>query len=405
MSISPAQRSNALRLSSTVSRIGASATLAASEKARQLRAKGIDVLDLGPGQPDFDTPEAICAAGIRAIREGRTRYTPVAGIPELREAVASLYSSRDGIPYRTDETMITAGGKQGLHNFFMSVLDPGDEVIVPTPYWVSIPEQVKLAGGRPVIVDTDEADGFELHADTIAAACTERTRVIVVNTPNNPSGAVIDGGEMLKLAELALERGVLLLVDECYATLVYEGAEHVTPLCLGEEAKDVTVVCGSCSKSYAMTGWRIGYLAGPREIIAACVRLQGHTTSNPASVSQYAALEAMTGDQTPVRKMLATFAERRDRVLPRIRALPGVECVEPKGAFYAFPNVSALFSEQYPTSAELAGYFIDHAHVVTVPGVAFGRDGFLRMSYATSMETLEQALDRLETACAALAAG
>ena len=394
-----------MRLSGTVSYIGASATLAASEKARQLRAEGINVLDLGPGQPDFDTPEAICAAGIRAIREGRTRYTPVAGIPELREAVANLYSAREGVSYRTDETMITAGGKQGLHNFFMSVLDSGDEVIVPTPYWVSIPEQVKLAGGEPVTVDTDEAGGFELHADTIAAACTERTRVIVVNTPNNPSGAVIDGGEMLKLAELALERGVLLLVDECYAALVYEGAEHVTPLCLGEEAKEVTVICGSCSKSYAMTGWRIGYLAGPPEIIAACVRLQEHTTSNPSSVSQYAALEAMTGDQTPVRQMLATFAERRDRVLPRIRALPGVECVEPKGAFYAFPNVSALFSEPYPTSAELAGYFIDHAHVVTVPGTAFGRDGFLRLSYATSMETLERALDRLETACADLAAG
>jgi len=405
VSISPAKRNDVLRLSSTVSRIGASATLAASEKARQLRAKGMDVLDLGPGQPDFATPEAIREAGIRAIREGHTRYTPAAGIPELREAVASLYTLREGVTYRTDETMITAGGKQGLHNFFMSVLDPGDEVIIPTPYWVSIPEQVKLAGGQPVAVDTAEADAFELRTEAIAAACTDRTRVIVVNTPSNPSGAVVGGDEMRQLAELAIERGILLLLDECYADLVYEGAEHVTPLCFGEEAKAVTVVCGSCSKSYAMTGWRIGYLAAPREIIAACVRLQGHTTSNPASVSQYAALEALTGDQTPVRQMLATFAERRDRVIPRIRSLPGVECVEPKGAFYAFPNVSALFSEQYPTSTELAGYFIDEAHVVTVPGVAFGRDDFLRMSYATSMETLDRALDRLETACAVLAAG
>ena len=405
MSISAAKRNDATRLSGTVSRIGASATLAASEKARQLRANGIDVLDLGPGQPDFDTPELIRAAGIRAIREGRTRYTPAAGIPELREAVANLYHSREGVPYRADETMITAGGKQALHNFFMSVLDPGDEVIVPTPYWVSIPEQVRLAGGVPITVNTDEADGFELRAETIATACTERTRVVVLNTPSNPSGAVISGDEMRNLAELAISRNLLLLVDECYAALVYEGAEHVTPLSFGEEAKEFTVVCGSCSKSYAMTGWRIGYLAGPRKIIDACICLQGHTTSNPASVSQYAALEAITGDQAPVRQMLATFAERRDRVLPRIRALPGVECVEPKGAFYAFPNVSALFSEQYPSSAELAGYFIEHAHVVTVPGVAFGREGFLRMSYATSMETLERALDRLETACSALVAG
>lgn len=392
-----------MRLSERVLQIAPSATLAASARATELRASGVDVLDLGPGQPDFDTPENIRKAGLRAIREGRTRYTAVAGIPELREAVADLYSRREGVIYRPEETMVTCGGKQGLFNIFTALLNPGDEVIIPTPYWVSFPEMVKLAGGVPVCVHTDEADGFALRAETILDACTDRTRVVVLNTPSNPSGAVIDRSEMMDLARLALERDFYLLVDECYASLVYEGAEHVTPLAAGSEAKDVTIFCGSCSKSYAMTGWRIGYVAGPAELIKACSSLQSHSTSNASSISQYAALEALTGDQTPVRQMLTTFAERRDIVIPRIREIEGMTCVEPRGAFYAFPNVSGLLSDATPTSADLATWLIDECHVVTVPGTAFGRDGHLRLSYATSMTVLEEALDRIATACEKLA--
>ena len=392
-----------MKLSERVLQIGPSATLAASERATQLRASGVDVLDLGPGQPDFDTPEHIREAGVRAIREGRTRYTAVAGIPELREAVADLYSHREGVTYRPDEAMITCGGKQGLFNIFTALLDAGDEVIIPTPYWVSFPEQVKLAGGVPVYVDTQESDGFALRAGTILDACTERTRVVVLNTPSNPSGAVIGRSEMLDLAGLAIERGLYLLLDECYASLVYDGAEHVTPLVAGPEAKDVTVFCGSCSKSYAMTGWRVGYVAGPAPLIKACASLQGHSTSNAASISQYAALEALTGDQTPVRQMLTTFAERRDAVLPRIREIPGMTCVEPRGAFYAFPNVSGLLSEDMATSADLSAWLIDECHVVTVPGTAFGRDDHLRLSYATSMTVLDEALERIASACEKLA--
>jgi aspartate aminotransferase len=388
-----------MKLSARVSAIGPSATLAASEKAAQLRAEGVDVLDLGPGQPDFETPEHIRNAGVRAIREGRTRYTPAAGIPDLREAVADLYTRREGVSYRAEETIVTAGGKQGLFNVFAATLDPGDEVILPTPYWVSFPEQIKLTGATPVPVHTDEADGFALRAEQILDACTDRTRMVVLNTPSNPSGAVMSRDTMLDLAGLALERGIYLLVDECYAALVYEGAEHVTPLAAGPEVKDLTILCGSCSKSYAMTGWRIGYVAAAAPIIQACARLQGHSTSNATSISQYAALEALTGDQTPVRKMLNTFAERRDAVLPRIREIPGVTCVEPQGAFYAFPNVSALLGGDLPTAADLAAWLIDEAHVVTVPGTAFGRDGFLRLSYATSMEILEESLDRITAAC------
>ena len=392
-----------MKLSQRVLQIGPSATLAASARATQLRAAGVDVLDLGAGQPDFDTPENIREAGIRAIREGRTRYTAVAGIPELREAVAELYSRREGVTYRTEETMVTCGGKQGLFNIFMALLDPGDEVIIPTPYWVTFPEQVKLAGGVPVYVDTEESDGFALRAETILDACTDRTRVVVLNTPSNPTGAVIGRSEMMDLAALALERGFYLLLDECYATLVYDGVEHVTPLVAGAEAKEVTILCGSCSKSYAMTGWRIGYVAAPAPLIKVCASLQGHSTSNAASISQYAALEALTGDQTPVRQMLATFAERRDVVVPRIREIPGMTCVEPRGAFYAFPNVSGLLSEDMATSADLADWLIDECHVVTVPGTAFGRDDHLRLSYATSMTVLDEALDRIASACEKLA--
>lgn len=386
-------------LSDRVARIGASATMAAGDKAQRLRKQGIEVFDLGPGQPDFDTPEHIKAAGIQAIREGRTRYTPAAGTPELRAAVAAMLTEREGLEYVAEETIITNGGKHGLFDAITGLVGDGDEVVVPTPYWVSFPEQVRLAGGKPLFVDTREDDGFKLRAETVAAACTDRTKIIIVNTPSNPSGAVIDRAEMEALTALALERDLWLLLDECYATMVYAGAEHLTPLCAGPEAKSRTLICGSCSKSYAMTGWRVGYVAGPRPVIDGLARLQSHTTSNACSISQHAALAAITGDQEPVRRMLAVFAERRARVLPRVRALPGVTCVEPAGAFYLFPNVASLLSERLPTSADLAAHFIEAAHVVTVAGLAFGRDGYLRLSYATSMDVLENALDRLERAC------
>lgn len=391
-----------MSLSERVGRIGKSATMAAGEKAQRLRSRGIEVFDLGPGQPDFDTPEHIRAAGIQAIHDGHTRYTAAPGTPELRAAVADRFSAREGVAYRPEETIITCGGKHGLYAAMMAVINPGDEVIVPTPYWVSFPEMVRLCGGKPVFVETAEADGFELRADAIAAACTERTRMIVVNTPSNPSGAVVARAEMEALAKLAIERGIYVLLDECYATLVYDDAEHLTPLCVGREAKAVTVLCGSCSKSYAMTGWRVGHVMAPQPVIEAMGRMQGHTTSNPCSVSQYAALAALTGDQSPVVEMSARFAERRARVMPLIRALPGVSCVQPMGAFYAFPNVSGLLKGEISNSADLATYLIEEAHVVTVPGAAFGRDDYLRLSYATSMDVLDEALSRLQTACSEL---
>ena len=392
------------RLATRMERIRKSATMAASEKAGRLRRQGVDVIDLGPGEPDFDTPEHILEAAAKAMAEGHTRYTPVSGISELREAIAEFHTARDGVVYEPQETIVTCGGKQAIHSALMAVVNPGDEVVLPTPYWVSFPEQIRMLGGEPVFVDRLEEDGFRFGVSAIEAACTDRTRVIIVNTPCNPTGAVASLSEIETLTRLAIERDLLLLFDECYAQLVYDGAEHVSPLVVGKEAKAVTLICGSCSKSYAMTGWRVGYGLGPREVIEAMARLQSHTTSNASSVSQWAALTALTADQSSVEEMRQAFDRRRHALLPLVRGLPGVSCAEPQGAFYFFPNVSELLSEELPTAADLAARLIDEAHVVTVPGTAFGRDGYLRLSYAASLERLEEALERLRDACAELRA-
>ena len=386
-----------------VQRIGRSATMAAGEKAARLVARGIDVVDLGPGLPDFDTPEHIREAGERAIADGHTRYTPIAGILQLREAVAQMYERRDGAELSPEQVIITSGGKQAIHNAIEVLVDHGDEVIVPTPFWVSFPEQIRLAGGVPVFVDTSESDGFVLRAEQVAAACTDRTKVVVINTPSNPSGAVLPGEQVEAFVELAAERSLMLLFDECYDRFVYDGGVHVSPLSFGRPGLERSVICGSCSKTFAMTGWRIGYAAGSRSLIDAMARLQSHTTSNATSVSQWAALAALIGDQEPVRRMLEEFSRRREMVLPRIERLPGVGCATPGGAFYAFPNISELLSDKLPTSVDLASHLIDHARVVTVAGAAFGRDGYLRLSFATSVERLAEGLERLESACSELA--
>ena len=388
-------RPDPLRLSQRSQSIGVSATLAAGAKAAQLRRDGVEVFDLGPGEPDFPTPAHVCEAAQRAIIDGKTRYTPAAGVPELREAVAAMYTEREGVEYSGQETIVTCGGKQGLYSAVMTLVDPGDEVVIPTPYWVTFPEQVRLAGGIPVFVDAAEEDGFALRAEVVLAACTDATRLIVLNSPGNPSGAVMARRELERIAGFALERSITILFDECYADFVYDDAEHVTPLALGRDAKAVTVICGSCSKTHAMTGWRIGYVAGPRHIVDAMLKLQTHMTSNATSISQWAALAALTGDPEPSRRMVTTFGERRHAILPRLRALPGVSCTEPKGAFYVFPNVSKLLRGTVPASSDLTNLLIDKAQVVTVPGAAFGREGYLRLSFATSMETLETAIDRM----------
>jgi len=387
-----------------LARISPSATLAAAAKAARMVAQGLDVIDLGQGLPDFPTPAPICEAGITAINEGRTRYTPASGIPELRDIIAARYRELYGVEYERAETIITCGGKHALFAAFQALVEDGDEVVIPTPYWVSFPEQVRIAGGRPVFVDTREEDDFVVRAQDIDDACTEHTKAIILNTPSNPSGAVIPPAVLADIARIAIDRDLVIVFDETYDQFLYDGAVHGSPLGLGTEAKPVTLLIGSCSKTWAMTGWRIGWAAGPRELIAAMARLQSHLTSNPTSISQWAAIEALTGDQTVVGEMLAAFAERRDVVLRRLRSMPGVNCARPMGAFYAFPSIAGVLNDEVTTSDDLATHLIDTANVVTVPGTAFGRDGFLRISFAVELDRLREALDRMADSFAALGA-
>jgi len=386
-----------------LAQISPSATLAAADKAAKLKAQGIDVIDLGQGLPDFPTPANICEAGIAAIREGKTRYTPNAGIPELRKAIGQRYRDAYGIEYDADEVVVTCGGKHALYAAFQALVEPGDEVIIPTPYWVSFPEQVRIAGGRPVFVDASEDNDFVITAEEIARAVTEHSKAIILNTPSNPSGAVIPPEVLEDIARVALEHDLVIVFDETYDQFLYDGAVHGSPLELGKEAKKVTLMIGSCSKTWAMTGWRIGWAAGPRDLVKAMARLQSHLTSNPTSISQWAALEALTGDQSAVGEMLAAFSERRELVLQRLRSMPGVSCGTPMGAFDAFPNVPELFNEEISSSFDLATHLIDTVHVVTVAGAAFGRDDFLRLSFAVEIERLREALDKMADAFRALA--
>lgn len=394
------EASRALEVAAPLARVSKSATVAAGERAARLANRGVDVVDLGPGQPDFDTPEHIKEAAVQAIAEGHTKYTPVAGIPELRDAVARRISERDGVELTADETIVTSGGKHALYNALRALLEPGDEVVIPTPYWVTFPEQVRLTGASPVFVDSREEDDFAVRAADIEAACTDATRAIVLNTPSNPTGAVVPRTEVEAITRLAIERDLTVVFDECYADYLYDGAEHVTPFAVGKEARSHCVLCGSCSKTFAMTGWRVGYAVGPRPLVEAMSRFQSHVTSNATSVSQWAALAALQGDQEPVREMLAAFAERREIAVGRLRRMPGVTCAEPRGAFYAFPNVESMLSDEAPTSVDLAMHLLDTVHVATVPGAAFGRDGYLRLSFATSVERLEEGLNRLAEAFA-----
>ncbi len=387
-----------------LARISASATLAAADKAARLTAQGLDVIDLGQGLPDFPTPPQICDAGIAAINEGRTRYTPAVGIPELRDVIAARYRALYGVEYERAETIVTCGGKHALYAAFQALVEDGDEVVIPTPYWVSFPEQVRIAGGRPVFVDAREEDDLVVRAQDIDDACTEHTKAIILNTPSNPSGAVIPPSVLADIARIAIDRDLVIVFDETYDQFLYDGAVHGSPLGLGPEAKPVTLMIGSCSKTWAMTGWRIGWASGPRELISAMARLQSHLTSNPTSISQWAAVEALTGDQTAVGEMLAAFAERRDVALLQLRSMPGVSCCQPMGAFYAFPNIAGVLNDDIATSDDLATHLIDTANVVTVPGTAFGRDGFLRISFAIEIDRLREALDRMADSFAALGA-
>ncbi len=385
-----------------------SSTLAVQAKAKALRARGIDVISFGAGEPDFDTPARIKDAAIQAMARGQTKYTEVGGIPELRAAVCTKFKRDNNLAYEPADVLVSVGAKHTLFNLFTAVLNPGDEVLVPSPYWVSYPEQVRLVGGVPMPVTTDEATGFDLDPDRLRAAVTPRTKIVVLNSPNNPTGAVFSRAAVEAVAALVRERNLLVVSDECYEPMTYDG-RHFSIAQLGPEVKARTLVVNTCSKAYAMTGWRIGFAAGPRELIRAMTDVQSQVTSNTSSIAQWAAVEALAGPQDEVAKMAAEFDRRRRLIVEGLNALPGVRCVTPKGAFYAFANVSGLFGRQAPGmdgapprtlagSADVTEFLLTQARVAVVPGVDFGSDAHVRMSYATSAELIREGLARMAAA-------
>jgi aspartate aminotransferase len=377
-----------------MSSISGSSTAKVWADAEKLRTEGVDVVDFGVGEPDFPTPDNIKQAAIRAIDRNFTKYTAVGGTPELRSAVCERHAKDFGTSYQPSECIVTVGGKHAVFNLVQAVINPGDEVAVPVPYWVTYKDVVNYAGGTCVFVETGEAGGYRLTAAMLEPHLTARTRMVIVNSPSNPSGAVIGRGEFEKIFRLTSERGIYLMTDECYGKLLYDGGPFSVASLAG--AKETVLVAGSLSKTYAMTGWRIGFALAPAALVSAMTKLQSHSTSNPASISQKAAVEALRGPQEPVIAMLGEYRRRRDFVLGRLRAIPGVTCPEPGGAFYCYPNVkAALGGKGISDTMQFAEKLLAEAHVVVVPGEAFGTTRHVRISYTTSLPELERGLDRL----------
>jgi aspartate aminotransferase len=394
-------------ISQRAQRTSPSPTLAITAKARKMREEGIDVLSFGAGEPDFDTPEFIKEAAVTALREGFTKYTPTAGIEPLRKAICDKLWRDNGLKYEPNQIIVTCGGKHALYNAFQVICDPGDEVIIPAPYWVSYPEMVKLADGVPVFVYADESTGFVPTIDAIREKISARTRAIVVNSPCNPTGAVFHRQRLKEIAALALRHDLYIVSDEIYEKMVYDGHEHVSIASLGEEVKKRTILVNGMSKAYSMTGWRIGYAAAERELIAAMTRIQDQSTSNPTSIAQKAALAALQAPEDTVKRMVAAFAERRRAIVDGLNRIPGFRCAEPGGAFYAFPNVSALYGKRWGdrvinNSDAFAEYLLEVARVAVVPGSGFGADENIRLSYACSLDTIRNGLARIADAVQAL---
>jgi aspartate aminotransferase len=392
-----------ITLADRVINIKPSPTLAVNAKAKALKAAGEDILNFSVGEPDFDTPPHVCEAGKKAIDEGFTRYTAVPGMPELREAICQRLQKDKGLSYTMDEIQVACGGKHGLYNMFQAVINPGDEVLIPTPYWVSYPPMVQLAGGTPVLVPLLEQDNFDLNPDILHKYATNKTRAIIINSPSNPTGSVFSVEALQAIGKMALENGWLIITDDIYDTITYMDTKLPHILEVDDKLKEQTLILNGVSKSFAMTGWRIGWTAGPKHIIAAMNKIQGQSTSNPTSISQKAALAAVTGPQDFPKTMQKAFLPRRDFFVEDLRSITGVSCVNPKGAFYVFPNFSTFFGKTFNgkainNSVDLADYFLDEAKVASVPGAAFGADDFVRFSFATSMEIIKDGMSRIKKA-------
>jgi aspartate aminotransferase len=384
-----------MQVSERMSRISISSTLAVVQKAAQLRASGVSLVDFGAGEPDFPTPDNIKSAAIEAINQNFTKYTPTSGIKELKEAIVARHAKDFGSNYKVEECLVTVGGKQAIFEAVAATINHGDEVILPVPFWVSYLDIVNYAGGKPVMLETRESDEFQVRAADVEKLITPKTRLIIVNSPNNPTGAVIPDEEMEKLLVLAQSRGVVLMSDECYCQFLYGGGK---PFSLGHSGdRDNLIIVGSLSKTYAMTGWRVGFALGAKSLLSNMLKLQSHSTSNPTSISQKAAVEALRGPQDSVQTMLAEYQRRRDKIVAGLRAIPGVTCAKPAGAFYVYPNVGAYLKKNGVADCKiLVDKLLEEAHVAVVPGPGFGTDEHVRLSYATSMENIEEGMQRMK---------
>ena len=382
-------------VSENVSRMQSSATMAAMQAAEALRASGANVCDFGAGEPDFDTPENIKEAALKAMRAGRTKYTAAGGIREINRAIIDFYRREFGTEYQSNEVMATAGGKQAVFNAVITLLNPGDEALIPKPYWVTFPEIAVFAGAKPVFIETEETD-FVLNLDQVEQAITPRTKVLILNSPSNPSGRVLPPAEFRKIMELTAERGIYVVSDECYLRFVYPPGEVFSAASLPAELRARLCIAGSFSKTYAMTGWRMGYSLAPVEWTRAMLKVQGHSTSNANSMAQWAGVEALTGPQESVAAMLAEYTARRAWLLNALREIPGFKCSEPEGAFYAFPDVRGCLNKDLKTSGDFAQRLLDEEHTVVTDGAGFGAEGYVRISYATSMDQIQEGVKRIK---------
>ena len=392
-----------MKLSARINSIKPSPTLAITMKANALRAEGRDIIGFGAGEPDFDTPDNVKKAAIQAIEEGFTKYTPVGGIDELKDAIIGKLNRDNKLNYTRAQIVVSCGAKHTLYNLAQVLFEEGDEVIIPSPYWVSYPDIVILTGAKPVILKTNASDGFKIGPGQLEEVINPRTRAVIINSPSNPTGAVYTQAELVELAEVFVKNDVLAISDDIYEKILYDGISFANMATVNADMKERTVVVNGVSKSHAMTGWRIGYAAGPVEIIAAATKLQSQNTSNPTSIAQKAAVEALNGDQAIVEAMVKEFEKRRNVMVDRLNAIPWVTCMTPQGAFYVFPEIAGLLGRKYggkvlATSSDVAAWLLDEANVAVIPGGEFGQDDHIRLSYATSMSNIEKGLKRIRDA-------
>jgi aspartate aminotransferase len=381
-----------MKLAERVSQVTPSLTLAIAAKAKAMKAQGIDVCSFSTGEPDFDTPAHISAAAQKALDDGKTKYGPAAGEPKLREAIAHKLKSDNGLDYKAENVIVTNGGKHSLFNLMLALIEAGDEVIIPAPYWLSYPEMVTLAGGVPVIVPTNAATGYKITPEQLRKSITSKTKLFVLNSPSNPTGMVYTPEEIQAIAQIIVEADILVVSDEIYEKILYDGAKHVSIGSLGAEIFARTIISNGFAKGYSMTGWRIGYLAGPIDLIKATSTIQSHSTSNVCTFAQYGAIAALEGSQDCVEQMRQAFAERREVMFERLNSISGLSCPKPDGAFYLFPDISKTGLK----SLDFCDTLLEKEQVAVIPGIAFGADNNIRLSYATDMATIEKGMDRLE---------